>query len=150
MRVFECKLTYSLVSLGEEIQLNHPDKVAGYLRSAFDENPLQEAFYGVYLDRKNHPLGRHLITLGTLNSTLVSPREVFRGAILAGAAALVVAHNHPSGDPAPSAADITVTRMLRDAAKVLDIELLDHVIVGDAKADPLARGVYSFREAGLL
>lgn len=150
MRVFEAKIVYSLVSLGEEVQLNRPEKVADYLRSAFDENPMQEAFYCVYLDRKNHPLGRHLITLGTLNSTLVSPREVFRGAILAGAAAIVVAHNHPSGDPAPSAADITVTRMLREAAKVLDIELLDHVVVGDVKADPQGRGAYSFREAGLL
>ena len=89
MRVFEAKIVYSLVSLGEEIRLDRPDKIAAYLRSAFDENPMQEAFYCVYLDRKNHPLGRHLITLGTLDSTLVTPREVFRGAILAGAAALV-------------------------------------------------------------
>jgi DNA repair protein RadC len=150
MRVFECKLSYSLVSLGEEIQLNRAEKVADYLRSAFDENPLQEAFYCVYLDRKNHPLGRHLITLGTVDSTLVSCREVFRGAILAGSCALVVAHNHPSGDPAPSAADLHVTRKLREAAKILEIELLDHVIVGDPKGDPQGRGVYSFREAGLL
>lgn len=150
MRVFECKLTYSLVSLGDEIRLDRPDKIADYLRTAFDENPMQEAFYCVYLDRKNHPLGRHLITLGTLDSTLVSPREVFRGAILAGASALVVAHQHPSGDPAPSAADVRVTRALRDAAKILEIPLLDHVIVGDVKADPQGRGVYSFREAGLL
>jgi DNA repair proteins len=89
MRVFECKLSYSLVSLGEEVQLNRPEKVADYLRSAFEENPLQEAFYCVYLDRKNHPLGRHLITLGTVDSTLVSCREVFRGAIIAGCSALV-------------------------------------------------------------
>ncbi len=150
MRVFECKISYSLVSLGEEVRLDRPDKIADYLRSAFEENPMQEAFYCVYLDRKNHPLGRHLITLGTLDSTLVTPREVFRGAILASASALVVAHNHPSGDPAPSAADLRVTRMLRDGAKLLEIPLLDHVIVGDAKADPLGRGVYSFREAGLL
>ncbi len=150
MRVFECKLSYSLVSLGEEVQLDRPDKIATYLHSAFDENPMQEAFYCVYLDRKNHPLGRHLITLGTLDSTLVSPREVFRGAILASASALVVAHQHPSGDPAPSAADVRVTRALRDAAKILEIPLLDHVIVGDVKADPQGRGVYSFREAGLL
>ncbi|WP_237702408.1 JAB domain-containing protein [Opitutus terrae] len=93
MRVFECKLTYSLVSLGEEIRLDRPEKVADYLRSAFDDNPMQEAFYCVYLDRKNHPLGRHLITLGTVDSTLVSCREVFRGAIVAGCSALVVAHN---------------------------------------------------------
>ena len=150
MRVFECKLSYSLISLGEEVQLDRPNKVADYLRSAFDENPMQEAFYCVYLDRKNHPLGRHLITLGTVDSTLVSCREVFRGAILASASALVVAHNHPSGDPAPSAADLNVTRKLRDASKVLEILLLDHVIVGDAKADPQKCGVYSFREAGLL
>ncbi len=150
MRVFECKLTYSLVSLGEEVQLNRPEKVADYLRSAFDDNPMQEAFYCVYLDRKNHPLGRHLITLGTVDSTLVSCREVFRGAIVAGCSALIVAHNHPSGDPAPSAADMVVTRKLREAAKILEIELLDHVIVGDAKADPLGRGTFSFRESGLL
>jgi DNA repair protein RadC len=150
MRVYECKLTYSLISLGDEIRLDRPDKVAAYLRSAFEENPTQEAFYCVYLDRKNHPLGRHLITLGTLDSTLVSAREVFRGAILASASSLVVAHNHPSGDPVPSAADVRVTRLLLDAGKLLEIPVLDHVIVGDSKADPLARGVYSFREAGLL
>ena len=111
---------------------------------------MQEAFYCVYLDRKNHPMGRHLITLGTATSTLVSPKEVFRGAIIAGTVALIVAHNHPSGDPAPSSADIQVTRQLREAARVLDFELLDHVIVGDTKADPAGRGFYSFREAGLI
>jgi DNA repair protein RadC len=111
---------------------------------------MQEAFYCVYLDRKNHPLGRHLITLGTVDSTLVSCREVFRGAIVAGCCALIAAHYHPSGDPAPSAADMVVTRKLREAAKILEIELLDHVIVGDVKADPLGRGTFSFRESGLL
>jgi len=150
MRVYEAKIVYSLVSLGEEVRLDRPEMVADYLRSAFDECPMQEAFYCVYLDRKNHPIGRQLITLGTATSTLVAPREVFRGAILAGATALVVAHNHPSGDPSPSAADIQVTRQLREAAKVIDIDLVDHVIVGDAKADPQKVGHYSFRAAGLL
>jgi len=97
MRVYEAKIVYSLVSLGEEVRLDRPEMVADYLRSAFDECPMQEAFYCVYLDRKNHPIGRHLVTLGTATSTLVAPREVFRGAILASASALVVAHNHPSG-----------------------------------------------------
>jgi len=130
--------------------LDRPQKVVDYLRSAFEENPVQEAFYCVYLDRKNHPLARHMITLGTATSTVAAPREVFRGAILAGATALVVAHNHPSGDPAPSAADVQITRVLREAAKIIDIELIDHVIVGDVKADPQKVGHYSFREAGLL
>lgn len=150
MRVYEAKLVYSLVSLGEDIRLNTPKQVATYLRPAFEENPMQEAFYCVYLDRKNHPLGRHLITLGTVDSTLVAPREVFRGAILASASALVVAHNHPSGDPAPSQADIRVTRVLREASKILEIELMDHVIVGDVKSDPQGLGYFSFKEAGHL
>ena len=150
MRVYEAKMVYSLVSLGEEVRLDTPAKIADYLRSAFDENPMQEAFYCIYLDRKNHPLGRHLITLGTATSTLVSPKEVFRGAIVSGAVAIVVAHNHPSGDPAPSSADTQVTRQLREAARVLDIQMLDHVVCGEAKADPLGRGFYSFREAGLI
>jgi DNA repair protein RadC len=150
MRVYEAKIVYSLVSLGDDVQLDSPEKVAEYLHSAFLENPLQESFYCVYLDRKNHPLGRHLVSLGTAISTLVAPREVFRGAILAGATALVVAHNHPSGDPAPSAADVQATRALRDAAKIIDIQLLDHVICGDAKSDPLQVGHFSFRAAGLL
>lgn len=150
MRVYEAKIVYSLVSLGEEVRLDRPEKVADYLRSAFEENPMQEAFYCVYLDRKNHPIGRHLVTLGTATSALAAPREVFRGAILAGAVALVVAHNHPSGDPAPSAADVQVTKALREAAKIIDIDLLDHVIVGDPKADPKGVGYFSAREAGLL
>ncbi len=150
MRVYEAKIVYSLVSLGEDVRLDKPEKVAEYLRSAYEEHPLREAFYCVFLDRKNHPIGRHMVSLGTATSALAAPREVFRGAILAGATALIVSHNHPSGDPAPSAADIQVTRQLREASKVVDIDLLDHVIVGDAKADPRAVGYYSFREAGLL
>ncbi|MEO6750852.1 MAG: JAB domain-containing protein [Opitutus sp.] len=114
--------------------------MADYIRSAFEENPTQEAFYCIYLDRKNHPIGHHLITLGTVDATLVAPREVFRGAILASASGLIVAHNHPGGDPAPSAADMNVTRKLREAAKILEIELLDHVVCGDPKADPQGRG----------
>ena len=76
--------------------------------------------------------------------------EVFREAIRQGATAVVCVHNHPSGDPAPSAADVQVTRQLRDAAKAVDIELLDHVIVGRPGADPQGRGYYSFREAGVI
>lgn len=97
MRVYEAKIVYSLVSEGEKSALDRPEKIAEYLRSAFEENPMQEAFYCVYLNRKNRPLGRHMITLGTATSSLAAPREVFRGAILAGATALVVSHNHPSG-----------------------------------------------------
>ena len=150
MRVYEAKLVYSLVSLGEEVVLNTPERVAAYLESAYAENPMQEALYVIMLDRKNHPLGRHMVTLGTLTGSLVHSREVYRAAIIAGAAAIVVSHNHPSGDPSPSSADLTVTRALREASRILQIDLVDHVIVGDKRADPAGRGWYSFRQSGFL
>lgn len=150
MRVYEAKLVYNLVSLGEDVALDAPGKVVAYLESAYAENPMQEALYVIMLDRKNHPIGRHMVTLGTLTGSLAHPREVFRAAILAGAAAIVVSHNHPSGDPAPSSADLQVTRKLREASRTVDIELVDHVIVGDTRSDVTGRGYYSFREAGLL
>jgi DNA repair protein RadC len=150
MRVYEASLTYNLVQLGDDQFVNTPQLIADYLQSAFAANPMQESFWVILLNRKNRAMGRVMISLGTLTSSLAHPREVFKPAILASASAMVVAHNHPSGDPAPSSADIQVTRQLRDAAKILDIELLDHVVVGYPESDPAGRGWYSFREAGLL
>lgn len=109
-----------------------------------------EKFWVACLNRKNRLLKRVEITSGTATAALAHPREVFRAAIRESATAIVCIHNHPSGDPAPSAADLQVTRQLREAAKAVDIELLDHVILGRPEADPLSRGYYSFREAGLL
>jgi DNA repair protein RadC len=109
-----------------------------------------EKFWVLCLNRKNRLLRQHEVTSGTASSSLVHPREVFREAIRHGASALICLHNHPSGDPAPSAADIQVTRQLRDAARAVDIDLLDHVIVGRKSVDPAGVGYYSFRDAGLL
>ena len=150
MRVYEAKIQFNLVHLGEAERIDLPEKAVAYLRSAIDTHPVQEGFYVILLDRKNHPLGRMLVTLGTLTSSLVHPREVFRPAILASAASVILAHNHPSGDPAPSAADIQVTRQLREASRAVYIEILDHVIVGSKESDPTRVGFYSFRNAGLL
>ncbi len=83
------------------------------------------------------------ISRGILNSSLVHPREVFRSAILAGAAGIIIAHNHPSGDPTPSADDRSVTRQLIDAGRLLDIPVYDHLIVAGQR-------YVSFAEAGLL
>jgi DNA repair protein RadC len=109
-----------------------------------------EKFWVLCLNRKNRLLRCVEVTSGTAGSTLVHPREVFREAIRAAASAIICAHNHPSGDPAPSAADIRVTRQLREAALTVEIDLLDHVIVGSPVADPAGVGWYSFRSAGLL
>lgn len=129
--------------------MNRPELVAGYFQPIVKGLEV-EKFWVMCLNRKNRLKRMVEITSGTATSSLAHPREVFRCAIREGATAVVCVHNHPSGDPAPSAADVQVTRQLRDAAKAVDIDLLDHVIVGRAGADPQNRGYYSFREAGVL
>ncbi len=132
-----------------EAVFNRPELVLAHF-SAQIAGLAVEKFWVLCLNRKNRLLKQVEITSGTATSSLAHPREVFREAIRHGATAVVCVHNHPSGDPAPSAADVQVTRQLREAAKAVDIELLDHVIVGRAAADPQGRGYYSFRESGVL
>ena len=132
-----------------EAVFNRPELVLAHF-SAQIAGLAVEKFWVLCLNRKNRLLKQVEITSGTATSSLAHPREVFREAIRHGATAVVCVHNHPSGDPAPSAADVQVTRQLREAAKAVDIELLDHVIVGRAVADPQGRGYYSFRESGVL
>ena len=102
------------------------------------------------LNRRNRLLGLHEVSSGTATSSLLHPREVFRQALRHAASAVIVAHNHPSGDPAPSHADRAVTRQLAEAGRVVGVELLDHVVVGRPEADPAAKGWFSFGEAGLI
>ena len=150
MRIYDAKISYLLVQEGPVQAVNTPALVVEYMRGAFDELPLSEAFYVIVLNRKNRPLGRHRITVGTATSCLAHPREVFRIAVIASASAVICVHNHPTGDPAPSAADVQVTRQLREASKALDIDLLDHVIIGHPTDDPRGLGYYSCREAGVI
>ncbi len=109
-----------------------------------------EKFWILCLNRKNKLLRMATITTGTANSSLVHPREVYREAIRHGASAIIAIHNHPSGDPQPSRADIQVTRQLKQAAAIIGIDLLDHVVIGSCNEDPCGRGFYSFQESGLL
>jgi len=111
--------------------------------AAYLDGADREHFVAMYLDTKHQVTALHTVSIGSLNATVVHPREVFKGALLANAAALVVAHNHPSGDPTPSEEDVQVTNRLAAAAKVLGIELLDHVVLGH-------QCHVSFRERGLL
>jgi DNA repair protein RadC len=129
--------------------LNRPELILSYL-TPFARRLAVEKFWVICLNRKNRLIKLVEATSGTATSALAHPREVFRIAIQHGATAIVCAHNHPSGDPGPSSADVQVTRQLREAAKAVDIELLDHVVVGEPSADPQGRGYYSFREAGIL
>ncbi len=89
----------------------------------------KEHFVVFYLDSRNQEIKREVISVGTLNESLVHPREVFEGAIKNNAAAIIIAHNHPSGDLEPSQADIEITKKLIHAGKILDIRIVSHVIV---------------------
>ena len=133
----------------EPVIMNRPELIAEYFRPIINGLEI-EKFWVACLNRKNRLKKLVEVTSGTATSCLAHPREVFRAAIREAATAVVCVHNHPSGDPAPSTADVQVTRQLRDAAKAVDIELLDHVIVGRAGADPQVRGFFSFREAGVI
>lgn len=104
----------------------------------------REVFGVLLVDTRNRITAMHVVSIGTLNGTLVHPREVFKVAILGNAAAVILFRNHPSGDPNPSHEDRQLTRRLIDAGRILGIDVLDHVILGDE-----AR-YYSFKERGML
>jgi DNA repair protein RadC len=129
--------------------LGRPDQIVAHLEGAASGLEV-EKFWVLCLNRRNRLRKRVEISSGTATAALAHPREVFRSAVREGATAVACVHNHPSGDPSPSASDIQLTRQLRDAGAAVDIPLLDHVIIGRRGADPLGRGYYSFREAGLL
>lgn len=93
----------------------------------------QEHFVALFLNTKNQVIHRQTIFVGSLNASIVHPREVYREAIKRSAASIICAHNHPSGDPSPSQEDIHVTKRLSESGKVIGIELLDHLIIGDHK-----------------
>ena len=122
------------------------------IRSPKDAADLFRQFIGDYdreffcilcLNTKNEPTALHQVSTGTLNASLVHPRETFKLAILANSAAIIACHNHPSGQPDPSSEDIELTERLRDSGSLLGIDLLDHIILGDGN-------FVSLKERGLM
>lgn len=121
-----------------------PDDVANVLNEHLDiENADREMFIALYLDRKNQISYAQVVSTGGLSSSLVHPREIFRAAVLTNTASIIVAHNHPSGDPTPSKEDIETTRNLIEAGKIMGINILDHIIVG-------CNGHVSLKDRGLI
>ena len=108
-------------------------------------NPDREYFVALLVDGKNRISGLHVVSEGTLNQSLVHPREVYKAAILANSAAIILAHNHPTGDVTPSKEDREITRRLKEAGDLLGIRVLDHIIV-----DTDSGTSNSFVEMGLL
>lgn len=118
---------------GSRTELDRPEDAAQVL-CRYLEHEDREHFVAVLLDVKNRIIGIHTVSIGILNATMVCPREVFKAAILANAASVIVGHNHPSGDPTPSPEDIEVTKTLKEAGRLLGIEVLDHLIIGEGGA----------------
>jgi DNA repair protein RadC len=115
--------------------LSSPEGVAllgqDLLREADDD---KEHFWAILLDAKNAYLMHTVVSVGTLSSSLVHPREVLGPALREGAASIILIHNHPSGDPTPSPEDLRLTRQIADGAKLLDLRLHDHLIIGNGTA----------------
>ncbi len=133
-------------ALVEEIRrdtvLNSPARVRDYLRLQIGTLP-HEVFYGLFLDAQNRLIAAEELFRGTLTQTSVYPREVVKRALACNAAAVILAHNHPSGVAEPSRADELLTRALKDALQLVDVRVLDHLVVG-------AGGTVSFAERGLI
>ena len=124
------------------LSFQNPQSIAKYYMELLRHEE-QELLYAMFLDSRNHFLGDKLLSRGTVNATLITPREVFVEALKKHAVSLILIHNHPSGDPMPSPCDMEVTQRIQESGEMLGVHLLDHIIIGDQK-------FVSFREEKLL
>lgn len=125
----------------ERLKVTSPRIVGEYLLARFGNRPVEQ-FGVVLLDTKHRVMRATVLSVGTLDASVVHPREIFREAVAANAAAIVLFHNHPSGDPEPSFDDTRLTERLMSAGVLMGIDVLDHIILGDAR-------YFSYRERGL-
>ena len=152
---FEVKCLVIRETGAEQKRLKTPEEVYNTWMNSVRSAPWfchdKECFVVFFMTVSNILRGFEMVSIGLLDSTLVHPREVYRAAITAGASAIIVAHNHPSGDCTPSAEDVRITRQLVAASKIIDIKLLDHLVVGDCRNDrPKHTAYFSMREEGLV
>lgn len=138
--VVKCQLVKESSVSADLEAITSPSAAAAILSNYLDGAD-REHFVVLMLNTKNKPIGINTVSIGTLNSSLVHPREVFKPAILANAAGIILGHNHPSGDTTPSREDVETTKRLVEAGKLLGIQVLDHVIVSD-------EGTLSLKERG--
>ena len=119
-----------IIAASERPYISTPEDVAAIMRPVI-EVLAEERMYVMLLSTKNRVNAIQEVSVGSLNASVVHPREIFKAAILSNAAALILVHNHPSGDPTPSPEDVHLTKKLIEAGLLLDIPVLDHVIMGD-------------------
>ncbi len=140
--MYVCELTKRRYRGKQPKAIRGPDDVVAVVGRKLKREP-REHFLVLLLNARHEVLGKETVSIGSLNASIVHPREVFRPAVLQAAAALVLVHNHPSGDPEPSEEDLSITKRLVQVGDLLGINVLDHVIVA-------ARGIVSFRSRQLL
>lgn len=128
-----------------DVKVTNPDTVNDFIKTVLDiHNEAVEKFGILTLNTKNKIVGIHIISIGSLNASIVHPREVFKAAILNNANSIILFHNHPSGNPRESDEDITITNRLVEAGSILGIKVLDHIIVGEDN------DYVSFKQKGLI
>ncbi|CAM4144756.1 hypothetical protein BAMA_11125 [Bacillus manliponensis] len=132
LAAFELGRRMVRLQYAQRYSIRSPEDCANYMMEEM-RFLQQEHFVCLYLNTKNQVIHRQTIFIGSLNSSLVHPREVFKEAFRRAAASIICLHNHPSGDPSPSREDIEVTRRLVECGKIIGIDVLDHIIIGDHK-----------------
>jgi len=126
----------------KDFDIKDPQSVIKAIRASIKDKA-KEHFKLILLNTRNKIIGISTVSIGTLNTSIVHPREVFKEAIIHNAMSVVLAHNHPSGDPDPSEDDLTITRRLVEAGKILGVEVIDHIIISK-------NGFFSFKDKGLM
>ena len=129
-------------TFNENIKLQSPEAIYLYIKDQF-EMKTQEHLIALYLNTKGELIKKEVLFVGSLNSSVIHPREIFKHAVINSAASIIICHNHPSGDPTPSKSDIDVTKIIHNNSLMMDIHLVDHIIIGRDK-------YFSFKQKGLL
>lgn len=133
------------VKEASDIFVRTPEDVATFCK---DISALsQESVHVLTFNTKQALIDRHLVSLGILDASLLHPREIFRACVLDSAASFIIVHNHPSGDCTPSAEDIRITKKIMEASKIMEIQMLDHIVIGRKNNKAIAT---SIREEGLV
>lgn len=142
MAAFELGRRAHMMNFEKKIRLISPEKIYLFLKDQL-ELKTQEHLIGLYLNTKGELIKKKTLFIGSLNSSLIHPREIFKYAVINSAASIVIVHNHPSGDPTPSQNDIDVTKIIHKNSLMMDILLMDHIIIGRDR-------YFSFKEKGII
>ena len=147
IKLKQIKAVYETLTIKEEhnrylrpfTRYNSPEQVFDTFN--FLRHETKEYFFAIHLDGKNRICCIDEVSVGSLNQSIVHPREVYKTALLSSAAALILLHNHPTGDPIPSREDLEITRRLKEAGDLLGVKLLDHIIIGDSFLSFVSQGL---------